>query len=103
VTVSFNSGDRFFENGEFVAVRWLPEMHSDHGAIRVAGLTLLDDSVRRFTRKDFNPFLTVPPSWNIDRHLICVARDLWGLSSRVKRQRLFSAFLAQARQRNAVI
>lgn len=104
VTVVFNNVDsgHDFEKGEFVSVCWLPDMHSEHGAIQVAGLTVLNSSTKNSSLKDFNPFLTVPHTWDVDRHLIDLARELWDISSKVKRQRLFAAFFAQAGQRTVL-
>jgi hypothetical protein len=47
ITVSFDSAqpDPELKRGRFVSVLWLASMQSDHGAIRVAGLT---------ARKNFN-------------------------------------------------
>lgn len=101
ITVSFNGAecDQNLENGKFVSVRWLPDMHSDHGAIQVAGLTVQSGSTRNLNLKNFNPFLTVPHTWNVDRHLINYARDLWSISSKAKRQLLFAVVVAQAAKR----
>lgn len=97
ITVSFNcpEHDPALKNGEFVSVRWLPAMHSNHGAIQVAGLTVLNSLTKDFNPKKFNPFLTVPHSWSVDRHLINCARDLWGISSKEMQRLLFATVLAQ--------
>lgn len=104
VTVSFEcgqSGTRL-EKGEFVTVSWLPDIHSDHGAIQVAGLTVLNGSAKYSNLKNFNPFQTVPRTWRIDRHLVDFARGLWDISSALKRKRIFSAVFAQPTHRAGV-
>ena len=98
ITVSFNGTecDPSLKNGEYVSVRWLSAMQSDHGAIQVAGLTMLNGSAKNFNPKNFNPFQIVPHTWSVDRHLINCARDLWDISSKEMQQLLFSTVLAQA-------
>jgi len=100
ITVSFNytKHDPNLVTGKFVSVRWKPVMHSDHGAIQVAGLTMLNGSVKKFNPKNINPFLIVPHTWSVDRHLINCARDLWGISSKEMRQLLFDTVLAKSVQ-----
>lgn len=90
ITVSFACDERDyqFRPGCFVSVRWLPSMHSDHGAIHVAGLVARCTAV-----KDFNPFLTVPRAWSIDRHLIHCARDLWEISPQKMRRMLVTTLM----------
>lgn len=97
ITVTFNCSqcDKHLENGEFVSVCWLPEMHSDHGAIQVGGLTVLDGLSGRAKLKNFNPFLAVPHTFSIDRHLVDCARELWGVSSKAKRQQLMATIFAR--------
>lgn len=97
ITVSFNCAERNpnLENGEFVAVRWLPEMHSDSGAIQVAGLTALNYPLKNSTRNNLNPFMSVPHTWHVDRHLINCARDLWDISSKEMRQLLIASVLVR--------
>jgi len=92
ITVSFNCAERDpnLENGILVSVRWLPMMHSDHGAIQIAGLAIQNRTV-----DNFNPFLIVPHTWSIDRHLINCARDLWGISSKEMRRLLCATVLTQ--------
>ena len=93
ITVSFDSTARIPElkNGAFVSIRWLPRAKSEHGAIRVAGLNVLNCSA-----KNFNPFLIVPHTWSIDRHLVDCARGLWDISSKEMRQLLFTTVFTQA-------
>ena len=94
ITVSFDCAQRDpqLKKGRFVSVRWLSSMQSDHGAIHVAGLTACCSSI-----KDFNPFLTVPHTWSIDRHLINCARDLWDVSSNEMRRLLLATFMGELR------
>ena len=99
ITVSFNGTERDpnLKNGEFVSVRWLSAMQSDHGAIQVAGLIVLNYPMKDFNPKNFNPFQSVPHTWSVDRHLINCARDLWGISSQEMQRLLFSTVLAHPR------
>jgi len=98
ITVSFICAERDpnLKNGEFVSVRWLSAMQSDHGAIQVAGLTVLNYPMKNFNPKNFNPFQSVPHTWSVDRHLINCARDLWGISSQEMQRLLFSTVLARS-------
>jgi len=97
ITVSFNCAERDpnLKNGEFVSVRWLPAMQSDQGAIQVAGLAVMNGLTKNFNPKSFNPFMTVPHSWSVDRHLIDCARDLWNISSHEMQRLLFNTVLAR--------
>ena len=97
ITVSFNCAERDpnLGNGEFVTVCWLPEMRSDGGAIQVAGLTVLGYPSGNSARRNFNPFLSVPHTWSVDRHLINCARDLWDISSKEMRQLLIASVLVR--------
>jgi hypothetical protein len=95
ITVSFNCRefDASLENGQFISVRWLPEMRSDQGAIQVAGLTALNYSAKEFPSGSFS----VPHNWkSVDRHLINCARNLWIISSKEMQQMLCATVLAQA-------
>jgi len=95
ITVSFNCAefDPTLENGQFISVNWLPDMQSDHGAIQVAGLTVLHYSATYFYPGSFS----VPHTpRSVDRHLSNCARNLWHLSSKEMRQMLFATVLAQA-------
>lgn len=85
------------KKGAFVSVRWLPDTQSIHGAIQVDGLTALNASADGyFNVKNFNPFLTVPRTWEIDRNLVNFTRELWGISSKAKRKLLFDNVFLQS-------
>lgn len=95
ITVSFNCSefDPTLENGQFVSVRWLPDMRSNQGEIQVAGITALNYSAKDFSQGSF----CVPHSWkSVDRHLINCARNLWLISSKEMQQMLCDTVLAQA-------
>lgn len=94
ITVSFNAAKRDpkLKEGSFVSIRWLPSIRSEHGAIQVAGLT-----ARSCAAKNFNPFVTVPHTWSVDRHLVSFARNLWNTAPKAMRQMLMAAFLDRMR------
>jgi hypothetical protein len=98
ITVSFNSLKRVPDLliGRLAQVRWLPTMHSNHGAIQVAGLTLHNAMANETNSRNFNPFKIVPHTFCVDRHLVNCARDLWDISSKEMRQLLFDTVLAKA-------
>lgn len=89
ITVIFHAAERNerFRRGRFVSVEWLPDVVSDHGAVRVSGLCARD-----CTASGFNPFQSVPHAWCVDRHQIECARDLWDASSQQLRKLLFETF-----------
>ena len=94
LTVSFNTAKRdpMLKQGGFVSIRWLPSIHSEHGAIQVAGLT-----ARSCAAKNLNPFLTVPHTVGADRRLIDFVRNLWNNAPRTMRRLLMAAFLDRMR------
>jgi 3'-5' exoribonuclease len=89
ISVTFSVAQRNprFRRGRFVSVEWLPEVISDYGAVKVAGLCARDCAA-----SGFNPFQSVPHSWCVDRHQIECARDLWDFSSQQLRKLLFETF-----------
>lgn len=89
ITVTFNAAQRDSQlrRGRLVSVEWLPEVTSDHGAVKVGSLC-----VRDCAASGFNPFQSVPHSWCEDRHQIECARDLWDSSSQQLRKLLFETF-----------
>ena len=93
--VSFSCDKRAsgLKNGALVSVRWLPDLQSLHGAVQIAGLTLMNYPAKNFQQNYFNPFQTVPHTWNIDRHLVDCACGLWDVSSKELRQLLFATVL----------
>lgn len=97
ITVAFRSSRRepVLQNGALVSVRWLPEMAPVHGAVQVAGLTLLNYPARQFQPIKPKPFKAAPRTWNVDRHLIDCASGLWAVSSKEMQQLLFSTVLAR--------
>lgn len=97
ITVSFHSSRREpgVKNGALVSVRWLPDMVSIHGAVQVAGLTLLNYPAKQFQPKNPKPFKAAPRTWSVDRHLIDCASGLWAVSSKELQQLLFSTVLAR--------
>lgn len=98
ITVIFSAAQRnsAFRRGRFVSVDWLPEVISEHGAVRVGGLCARD-----FAASGFNPFQSVPHSWCVDRHQIECARDLWDSSSQQLRKSLFETFWTGLHARHA--
>ena len=99
ITVSFNCAefDPSLETGQLVSVRWLPTMQSEHGAIQVAGLTALKVSAKDINPENLNPLLCIPHTLkSVDRHLSNCAQNLWHISSKEMRQKLFATVLAQA-------
>lgn len=97
ITVSFRSSKREpgLKNGALVSVRRLPDMVSIHGALQVAGLTLLNYPAKQFRPKNPKPFKAAPRAWSVDRHLIDCASGLWAVSSKELQQLLFSTVLAR--------
>ena len=99
ITVSFNCAefDPSLETGQFVSVRWLPDMQSEYGAIQVAGLTAKNCSAKDLHPGNFDPLLSVPHTLrSVDRHLSNCARNLWHISSKELRQMLVATVLTQA-------
>ncbi len=100
MTVSFNSAKRELKltPGKLVSIRWLPQMCSNQGAIRVAGLTLHKVAAAMFNQENHNPFMLVPHRPDMDRHLIDCARDLWNISSKPMRQQLYELVMPKTVQ-----
>ena len=100
ITVAFNCSERdpALEKGAYVSIRWLPTKSSVHGAIQIAGLSMLNcPATKKFNSKAFNPFQIVPRTCSVERHLINCARDLLDISSKEMRQMLFATVLARAK------
>jgi len=96
ITVFFNAAQRDLrlKKGAFVSIDWTNAIQSVSGAIKVAGL-----NVRGCSIFDFNPFLSVPRTWSMDRHLINCARDLWDIAPKALRRMLRDMLDAHAERR----
>ncbi|MDH4215755.1 MAG: hypothetical protein OEV23_02515 [Gallionella sp.] len=97
ITVAFRSSRREpgLQNGALVSVRWLPGTVQIHGAVQVAGLSLLNYPARQFQPINPKPFKAAPRTWSVDRHLIDCASGLWAVSPKELQQLLFSTVLAR--------